>query len=409
MTRCPPASSALATEAGLRVLLMCADIGEGHLTAARALCAELREHPQVGEVCLLESLDVLGRRLGPFLTDSFRVHLDRIGWSYDLAYRVFFERAAPRAAAHLALAALGQRGLRRALAAHRPDVVVTEYPVLSAALGELRGRGRLAVPVCSGITDPAGLFYWAHPGIDLHLLSWPESRAEVDRIAGPGRAAAVRPAVERRFFELPSRAQARRRLSLEAERIVVVSGGGWGMGDLAGAVASVRRELPAAQVVALAGRSRRALHTLQGAFAGDPLVRVLGFTGEMALLLRAADVLIHTTGGTTALEARLAGCALVNFGSGPAHVRAHARAMERWGLAERAPDLASLGAALGRALGRASKPDLEVARLPSAADAVVGVAQRARARSAAPAEAQAGARANQRTAAQRASAAGRGR
>jgi hypothetical protein len=115
-------------------------------------------------------------------------------------------------------------------------VVIVEYPVISAALGELRRLGRLRVPVCSSISDPAGLQYWAHPGIDLHLLSWAESRAEVDRIAGPGRAVAVRPLVDHRFLHPPSRPQARQALGLATSApIVLVSGGGWGIGDLRGA------------------------------------------------------------------------------------------------------------------------------------------------------------------------------
>ena len=38
----------------------------------------------------------------------------------------------------------------------------------------------------SSITDLAGLHFWAHPGIDLHFVTHPESIEEVERIAGPG-------------------------------------------------------------------------------------------------------------------------------------------------------------------------------------------------------------------------------
>jgi UDP-N-acetylglucosamine:LPS N-acetylglucosamine transferase len=191
---------------GIRALVMCADIGEGHVTVARSLAEDLASRADVQAVELRTDLDVMGPRLGRFLTRGFEVHLDRIGWSYDLAYRVFFERSAPRQAAHLALAALGGRGLSRTIRAFRPDVVVTEYPVLSAALGQLRALGRLDVPVCSSISDPAGLYYWAHPGIDLHLLSWQEALAEAERIAGLGKAVAVRPLIDSRFTAPRSRA-----------------------------------------------------------------------------------------------------------------------------------------------------------------------------------------------------------
>jgi UDP-N-acetylglucosamine:LPS N-acetylglucosamine transferase len=337
---------------------------------------------------LRSDLEVMGRRFGRFMTDGFDTHLDRIGWTYELAYRLFFQLELPRRAAHLALAALGGKGLRHTVASFRASVVVTEYPVLSAALGQLRALGRIEVPVCSSVSDPAGLYYWAHPGIDLHLLSWPEAQAEVERIAGPGRAVAVRPLIDARFFSPPSRERARAVLSLPQDaHVVLVSGGGWGMGDLRGAVEVAVEH---GQVVCLTGRNERLRQQLEGL---DPRVSVLGFTDQMPALLAAADALIHTTGGTTALEARAVGCPLINFGTAVAHVRAHARAMAEQGLAEWAPDRAALGPALERTVGRDRPEPLRADQLANAADLVVRTAHRA---------------ANHRAAAASASAAGRG-
>ncbi len=359
----------------MRVLVLCADIGEGHVTVARSLTADLSAHPDVAAVELRTDLDVLGPRLGAFLTHGFELHLDQLGWSYELAYRAFFERAPGRRLGHLALAALGGRALRRAIADFRADVVVVEYPLLSAALGELRLAGRLRVPVCSSISDPAGLYYWAHPGIDLHLLAWPESLNEVAQIAGPGRAAVVRPLVDRGFLSPPDRSAARAALDLPQDApVVVVSGGGWGVGDLAGAADVVAGTVPEAVIVCLAGRSERKRAQLLSTRAGDGRVRVLPFTDRMPELLQAADVLIHTTGGTTALEARVVGCPLVNYGTGPAHVRAHARALRDRGAAAWAPDRAALGPVLLRALAAERPPPLSLAGLPDAAELVVSLA-----------------------------------
>lgn len=362
---------------GTRVLVLSADIGEGHVTAARSLTESLREHTGIDAVELRTDLSVLGPRLGRFLTRGFDTHLGRIGWSYELAYRVFFECELPRRAGQLALALLGGRGLRHTIAAYRADVVVTEYPLLSAALGELRLLGRMPLPVCSSISDPAGLYYWAHPGVDMHLLSWPESIAEVERIAGSGKAAVVCPMIDQRFLAPLDLADARAWLRLPTERpVVVVSGGGWGMGDLVGATEIARDVAVDGLVLAVAGRNESAHAALTVRFAGDPRVRVLGFTDQMPALLGAADALIHTTGGTTALEARAVGCPLINYGAGVAHVRAHARALSDLGLAEWAPDRSSLGPALRRALMAGRQPAIEVDALPRAADVIVELAGR---------------------------------
>ena len=385
----------------MRVLVLTAAIGEGHITAARSLAARLEERPEVDAVELRSDLEVLGSRLGPFLTRGFHTHLEESRWTYELSYRMFFERRLPRAVAQRVLGRLAAGGLRRVIADYRADVVVTEFPVLSAALGELRARDGLPVPVCSSISDPAGLHYWVHPGIDMHLLSWPEAQAEAERIAGAGRSVVVRAVVDERFHRAPSTGQARALLSLPADaQVITVSGGGWGMGEIGQIVDSVVKTRPEAVVMALAGRNRELRAELETAYAATDRVRVLDFTDQMPALLVASDAVIHTTGGTTALEARVLGAPLINFGRGVAHVRAHAAAMAELGLAQWARSLAELPAALERTLSRPRPSPLATAGYPDPAEVVVAVGRSTWRRGGEPA--------NQPAAAIRASAAGPG-
>ena len=56
-------------------------------------------------------------------------------------------------------------------------------------------------------------------------------------------------------------------------------------------------------MVCVAGRNQQVKSRLEATFAGEPRLTVLGFTTEMNELLAASDVVIHTTGGVTYLEA----------------------------------------------------------------------------------------------------------
>src|SRR5262249_36967898 len=150
---------------------------------------------------------------------------------------------------------LGGKRLLRFVDAHRPDIVVSTYPGVTEVLGRLRRSGRLTVPAASAITDLSSLRYWASPGVDLHLLTHPESVAEVRRIAGPAtRIEVVRGLDDPAFFAPPLPHQARSRLGLGGEPVVAVSGGGWGVGDLEGAVGAAR-SIDGVTVLALCGRN----------------------------------------------------------------------------------------------------------------------------------------------------------
>jgi UDP-N-acetylglucosamine:LPS N-acetylglucosamine transferase len=357
-----------------RVLVLSAAIGEGHDLPARVLAEDLRAERPDAEVTIEDGLNAMGWPVNSVIIGGSPFHSAWGNRLFDLEYWLITHFPPTRWLGGWLLYRIGARRLLRLIAAHRPDVVVSTYPGVTEVLGRLRLDGRLGLPAVSAITDLAALRYWSHPGIDLHLITHPESAEEVRRIAGPRtEIAPVRGLSPHEFLAPRDRAEARRALDLPLEpKVVVVSGGGWAVGDLEGAVSTA---LQAADeevvVVALCGRNDDVRAGLEAAFAGEPHVRVIGFTEQMNDLLAAADALIHSTAGLTVLEAHVRGCPTISFGWGRAHIRANNKAFRRFGLAEVAADRVALAQALRRALASRRKPDRSFAELPSAASLVL--------------------------------------
>jgi hypothetical protein len=234
-------------------------------------------------------------------------------------------------------------------------VIVSTWPAATMILGCLRLRGKVRVPVCATITDFAGLELWADRGVDLHLVMHESLVPTVERVAGPGSAHVVFPLVSPRFRKPVSTAKARRALGLSADTtIVVVSGGGWAVGDLEGAVEAALEI--GASVMCLAGRDNATRARLEKAFEGEPRVTVLGFTERMSDLLAAADVLVHSTGGVTCLEALACGCPIVAYGAPPGHAPMSVRKMSALGLVAHARSAGELPAALSAAIRKPTVP-----------------------------------------------------
>jgi hypothetical protein len=151
--------------------------------------------------------------------------------------------------------------------------------------------------------------------------------ADVERIAGRGSAQVIRPLISAEFLEPRERRAARAALALPSSgHVVVVSGGGWGVGDLEGAVAELM-SLSDTTVVCVAGRNEPLRERLTERFGACEQVRVLGFTDRMPDLLAAADVLVHSTGGVTCLEAMARGCPVVAYGLPVGHAKLNTKAM----------------------------------------------------------------------------------
>jgi len=251
--------------------------------------------------------------------------------------------------------------------------VVSTHPALTAVLGRMRLRRQLCIPLCVTVTDLADYGLWCHRGADVHLVMHETTLAEVERIAGPGSATLVRPLVAQAFLHDRDPRAARRALGLHSDRsLVVVSGGGWGVGDLEGAVAGALAA-GAGRVVVLAGDRARSRHALARRFATDDRVSVWGFTSRMPELVQAADVLVHSTGGVTSLEAVSAGCPLVAFGATAGHIRVHNAAMAGLGLLRVAHARADLESVVEEQLHRRPAP-ARLAAAGAAPGAVVAAA-----------------------------------
>jgi UDP-N-acetylglucosamine:LPS N-acetylglucosamine transferase/Trp operon repressor len=311
-----------------RVLILSADVGEGHAAAARALAEQIEASEQHAEVTVIDGLAAMGPLVRPVVEDGYRVQLRFFPWTYTLVYWLL-ERILPvRVLARRLLCLVGSRPLARAIAAHDPDVVVSTYPAVTVVLARLRRTGEVRCSTVATITDLTGLFFWAQPGIDMHLVMYGESMPSVERIAGRGSVRLVRPLISAEFLEPRCPAEARRALGLSEEgRTVVVSGGGWGVGDIAGAVREFTKVPEVTSIVCLAGRNEQLATKLRSAFADEPRVQVHGFTDKMPEILAAADVLVHSTGGVTCLEARAAGTPVVSYGLPVGHARLNTRAM----------------------------------------------------------------------------------
>ena len=362
-----------------RVLVLTADIGEGHDLPARIIKADLEEEVPGAEVEIENGLEAMGKVSAAVLRNGSKVIFRWMPWMFDVQYWLITKFAPTRWLFHHLGYWLSGRGLLRVDRCPRPG-----RGDLDLSGGDRGARAccartaASAVPVQSAITDLAGLRYWAHPGVDLHYVTHPESIEEVERLVGPGTVEWVRPPISREFLMPRTRRDAREALDVPAHaRMVLVSGGGWGIGDLEGAINTALSDEDTL-VVCITGRNEVAREKLEQRFGDNEQVRVLGFTEQMSDWMAAADAMIHATAGLTVLEAHIRGCPVVSYGFSAGHLRANNAAFERFGLAEVARSEHELESVLRHVTNERRSPDSSFASLPSIASRALTARPRVR-------------------------------
>jgi UDP-N-acetylglucosamine:LPS N-acetylglucosamine transferase len=358
-----------------RVLILTASVGEGHDLPARTLADQLREECPGIEVVTEDGLQVMGKIFVLVNERAPGVVFFRFQWLWDATFWLCVALGPTRRLTQRVVRGLGSRGMLKLIHRVQPDVIVSVYPVATEVLGGLRRRGKIEIPVVAGITDLAAMHYWAAPGVDLHLLTHPESEEEVRMVAGHETDVQAVHGLTRPEFSRPcDPADARAALELPAEgKVVLVSGGGWGVGDLESAIDTALALDEVKVVACLCGRNEDLYARLAARYGAEPRVRLVGFTEQMSEWLAAANALVHSTGGLTVLEAYIRGCPTISFGWGRGHIRVNNAAFRRYGIAEVVAGRGELNQALRAALTSRPGPGLALAKLPSAASLVLAL------------------------------------
>ena len=317
------------------VLILSAAMGEGHNAAARALTEAMRQQwPE----CSIEQLDIVELR-GPHFAEALRwsygFQLRVVPGTYQWLYDVLCRRHLFTVLLKAVFGSFFGRRLAPTLARRQPDLVVSTYPLASAALDWLRSKRGYRVPTVTYIPAFHVHPVWTYPGIDLHFVMY-DSAAEDARTPGVESSLVVgAPPVRHGFGDL-SRAKARAELGLAEDAfIVLMTGGAWGLGSLERGVRGLVDLPPASpvQVIAVCGKNETLRQRLHALGAPQERLWILGYVDTMPTLMAAADVVVTNGAGVTVLEALRTPRPVIAFEPLAGHGRAATEVMERLDLA----------------------------------------------------------------------------
>lgn len=333
-----------------RVLIVSANMGEGHNATGRALDQAAHALWPGVEVRWLDALDVMGRGVGPVFREIYVANVQRIPWLYEFFFSSvnnygWFARSSKRFVGEWC----GRRLIRH-VRDFQPDVILSTYPLGSAGLAWLRRHRDLNIPMGAWVSDFCPHPFWVYDQLDLNLVMHPVGIGPAHDWVPGARLAVSAPPVTSEFAP-GDRAAARAAHDLPPDKFVaLVSCGAFGFGSVESAVSTLLAASEDIVVVVACGRNEPLRKRLLADGDHGGRLRALGWTDQMPALTVASDVVVTNAGGATSLEALACGRALLMYRPIAAHGRANAELMAEAGLAEVCADDAELTAAVRRLL-----------------------------------------------------------
>jgi UDP-N-acetylglucosamine:LPS N-acetylglucosamine transferase len=333
-----------------KVLIISAEMGEGHNAAAAALTEVIRDRWPDCELLQLDTMEVRGHRFARLARWSYSFQLNVWPWSYEVSYSALSrsQRVAD-VSRSLAEAFFGPR-LERAMRGKSPDVVISTYPFGSAALSWLRKKRHLDALTVTYIPAFHVHPLWVYDSVDMHFAMY-DTAAEHALLRGLDHSLRVGAPPVRRGFGDFSREEARRVFGLaQDDFVVLVTGGAWGLGAVASGVeALVDMDGPPVHVMAVCGKNSQLEAQVRAIEEKRPgRLSVFGYITQMPEAMAAADVVVTNGAGVTVLEALRTPRPVVAFAPLAGHGIASTMEMVRRHLAVEADDVAQLVAQVKR-------------------------------------------------------------
>jgi processive 1,2-diacylglycerol beta-glucosyltransferase len=302
----------------LRILVLSASVGAGHLRAAEAVELALRQTvPQA----MVKNIDILTLTNAAFRRVYGRAYLDLVnrvphvlGYFYDMLDRPSRSGRYRGDRLRLVVEKLNLRPFVRFLQEEPWDLVINAHFLPAEIVASLRKKERLEIPQVTVTTDfethrlwvnqPCEHYFTATQEGALYLQSWGVPATDTTATGIP-----IHPA----FSEPKDRGECLARLGLVGDRPVVLqSAGGFGVGPIEKIYRALLDVKDPLQIMVVTGRNEKARAQLEAVdVPARHRAKVLGFTTQIDELMSAADLVVSKPGGLTTSETLARGAAMV--------------------------------------------------------------------------------------------------
>ncbi len=320
-----------------RILILTADVGFGHRSAANAIAFALQKLH--GPDCIVEIVNPIDDEHAPAFLRESQSDYDKIVREMPEVYRLryqFSDNTVPNAIVENALTVMLFKILRDQFQRFKPDVVVTTNNMYPAPVSAVIAVMELRIPMFTVVTDLVDIHIaWLHDGADMILLPTRDARTQALKNKIPKHKLVVTgiPVNPGLSEETRSPADIRRAKGWQPDLTTVLVVGSKRVNNLEGVLNVLNHSGLPIQLAIIAGGDDALYYTLLKT-EWHRRAYIYNFVDNMPDFMNAADCIISKAGGMIVTESLACGLPMLLVDVTPGQEEGNAEFVVRNGVGE---------------------------------------------------------------------------
>ena len=304
----------------MKILILTAATGGGHLRASSALKSYILENRDDCEVEIVDSLKYISPLLDKTVTEGYETMAKRTPKLFGSLYK---STNRDKSKTTYFFCNIFCKYLMPLVNEFQPDIIISTHPFATEMISLLKEDGRITVPLICIMTDYAPHRAWIHPYVDSYIVS---NEGMVDAMAKMGAPRErVHPygiPVDESFYEKMNRTEVLEQMGLSPDKpTILIMAGSFGVSNILRIYNNIIKVNLDFQIIVITGKNERLyeafnkliirnsrqkpLHNASVKLKPKPSkpTKLLFFTNEVYKYMQISDLIITKPGGLTVSEA----------------------------------------------------------------------------------------------------------
>lgn len=294
----------------MKILILSAKVGGGHMVAAEAIEEYSRENAR-GSIKIVDAIEISGHILNKIIISSYKFMARRAPFAFKLMYNAS-DKTGSLGGFVFYFFLRKSKKLLPLIFREKPDVLISTHPFAMEMASALKSRGIIDIPLVNVMTDYVPHRTWISEEVDAYVVATEDMIEPMEKMgACRDRINAFGIPVRPQFFLKCDKRKARKALRLHPDKTtVLLMAGSFGVKDVFRVyndILGIDRDF---QIILITGNNKRLYRMLRDEIElkkanGLDLkgTRLIMFTNQVSQYMKASDLLITKPGGLTISEA----------------------------------------------------------------------------------------------------------